>query len=159
VIYEHGALSNKAENPQVAHNVLGQLLHGFYISTAWVLWIALGIIVVSLVTGPYRWAVAGRSFVRRGWDAVAWHLHGEGGRATLAWIADHAGLLQLGVAVVAAIVLLLVSVSWLSFLLVGGLVAVAEIYLASAKPPSEEPPHDDGDAAADISSTDPQPST
>ena len=89
---------------------------------------------------------------------MAWHLHGEGGRATLAWIADHAGLLQLGVAVVAAIVLLLVSVSWLSFLLVGGLVAVAEVYLASVKPPSDEAPHDDGGTATNISSTDSQPS-
>ncbi|MGB7050956.1 MAG: hypothetical protein WBG41_05255 [Acidimicrobiales bacterium] len=159
VIYEQGALSKKANNPQVAHHVLGELLHGLYVSTACVLWIALAVIVVCLVTGPYRWAVAGRSFVRRGWDAVAWHLHGEGGRATLAWIADHASLLQLGVAVVAAIVLLLVSISWLSFLLVGGLVVVAEVYLASVKPPSDGAPHDDGGTAATISSTDPRPST
>ena len=88
VIYEQGALSKKANDPQVAHNVLGELLHGLYVSTAWVLWVALAVIVVSFVTGPYRWATSGRSFVRRGWDAVVWHLHGEGGRATLAWVAD-----------------------------------------------------------------------
>ena len=157
VIYEQGALSRTANDPQVAHHVLGELLHGFYVSTAWVLWIALAIIVVSLVTGPYRWAVAGRSFVRHGWDAVAWHLHGEGGRATLAWIADHAGLLQLAVAVVAAIILWVVSVSWLSFLLVGGLVALAEIYLASVKPPSDGASHGGGDATR-LSSPDSQPS-
>ena len=36
VIYEQGALSKKADNPQVAHHVLGELLHGLYVSTAWV---------------------------------------------------------------------------------------------------------------------------
>jgi hypothetical protein len=52
-----------------------------------------------------------------------------------------------------------VSISWLSFLLVGGLVVVAEAYLASLKRPSDEAPPDDGDAAPNINSSEPQPST
>jgi hypothetical protein len=159
VIYEQGALSKKAEDPQVAHHVLGELLHGLYVSTAWILWVSLAVVVISLVTGPYRWATSGRSYVRRGWDAVAWHLHGEGGRATLDWIAAHAAVLQFAVAVVAAIVLWLVSVSWLSFLLVGALVAVVEIYLANVKSPPGGRSAGDTDRAAGISPSEHQPST
>ena len=55
VIHEQGALANSAHNPQVAQLVLGDLLHGFFVLTLWILWVALGILVVTLVTGPYRW--------------------------------------------------------------------------------------------------------
>ena len=121
------------QNPQVAHDALGELLQGLYSGTAWVLWAALAIAVVALVTGPYRWAVAGRHFVRQGWDAVFSHLHGDGGRQTLEWVADHAALLQLVVAVVAVILLLVVSVSLLSFLIIGALFVLAEVYLSNAR--------------------------
>jgi hypothetical protein len=60
--------------------------------------------------------------------------------------------------VVAAIVLWVVSVSWLSFVLVGVLVTLAEVYLARVKSPSGGAPHGDGDATARLSSTDSQPS-
>ena len=66
VIHEQGALANSAHNPQVAQIVLGDLLHGFFVLTAWILGIAVAILVVALLTGPYRWAVAVRSFVARG---------------------------------------------------------------------------------------------
>ena len=141
VIYEQGALAHSAQNPQVAHDALGELLQGLYSGTAWVLWAALAIAVVALVTGPYRWAVAGRHFVRHGWDAVFSHLHGDGGRQTLEWVADHAALLQLVVAVVAVILLLVVSVSLLSFLIIGALFVLAEVYLSNARKP-----HDGGHA-------------
>ena len=137
VIYEQGALAHSAHNPEVAHNVLGELLGGLYDGTAWVLWAALAVLVVALVTGPYRWAVAGRSFVRRGWDAVTSHLHGEGGRETLELIGRHAGFLQMVVAVVAVLVFLVVSVSLLSFLIVGVLFVLLEVYLSNAKRPSD----------------------
>ena len=60
-------------------------------------------------------------------------------------------------AVVAAIILLLVSVSWLSFLLVGGLVAVAEIYLANVKPPSGGSPTAGTGPVADMAPSEHQP--
>lgn len=137
VTYEQGALAHSAHNPQVARNVLGELLGGLYDGTAWVLWAALAVLVVALVTGPYRWAVAGRSFVRRGCGAVTWHLHGEGGRETLELIGRHAGFLQMVVAVVAVLVFLVVSVSLLSFLIVGVLFVLVEVYLSNAKRPSD----------------------
>ena len=57
-------------------------------------------------------------------------------------MASHAAGLQLAGAVVAGILLLIVPVSWLSFLIIGVLLAACEIYLQRIKPapPDEAPP-------------------
>lgn len=65
VIHEQGALASAAHNPQVAQSVLGDLLHGFSVLTAWVLGVALVVLVIAVLSGPYRWAVAIRSRVKR----------------------------------------------------------------------------------------------
>lgn len=139
VIHEQGALANSAHNPQVAQLVVTDLLHGFFVLTLWILWVAFVILVLALVTGPYRWAVAFRSFIARIWHVVAGVMNAERREHTVAWMAANAGPLQLGGAVVAFILLLIVSVSWLSFLIVGALLAVYEIVLQTIKPP---PPGD-----------------
>jgi hypothetical protein len=60
----------------------------------------------------------------------------------VAWVASHAAGLQLAGAVVAGILLLIVSVSWISFLIIGVLLAAYEVYLQRIKPapPGEAPP-------------------
>ena len=82
------------------------------------------------------------------------------------WIASHAAGLQLAGAVVAGILLWIVSVSWLSFLIVGVLLAAYEIYLQRIKPPppDEAPPASGPGNQADLpshigetSGQDPQP--
>ena len=57
-------------------------------------------------------------------------------------MASHAAGLQLAGAVVAGILLLIVTVSWLSFLIIGVLLAAYEVYLQRIKPPppDEAPP-------------------
>jgi hypothetical protein len=57
-------------------------------------------------------------------------------------MAAHAAGLQLAGAVVAGILLLVVPVSWLSFVIIGVLLAACEVYLQRIKPPSpdEAPP-------------------
>ena len=133
VIHEQGALANSAHNPQVAQIVLGDLLNGFFVLTAWILGVALAVLVVALVSGPYRWAVALRSFVARLWHRAASAVSGEHRARTVAWMGAHADGLQLGGAVLAGIVLLIVSVSWLSFLIVGGLLVLYELFLQVLK--------------------------
>jgi hypothetical protein len=63
-------------------------------------------------------------------------------RGVVAWMASHAAGLQLAGAVVAGILLLIVSVSWISFLIIGVLLAAYEVYLQRIKPapPDEAPP-------------------
>ncbi len=129
VIHEQSALANGANNPQVAQTVLSELLHGFFILTAWLLVVALAVLVVTLLAGPYRWAVALRRLVTRGWHGVVGAVSGERRERSVVWLRAHADGLQLVGAVVAGILLLIVSISWLSFLLIGALVIVYEVAL------------------------------
>ena len=152
-LHEQSTLASGAHNPQVAQIVLGDLLHGFFVLTAWVLGIALVVLVIAVLSGPYRWAVALRSRVKRTWLSIA---AGRGGdhRGVVAWMASHAAGLQLGGAVVAGILLLIVSVSWLSFLIIGVLLAAYEVYLQWIKPPQadEAPPASSPDGQAGLPS-------
>lgn len=143
VIHEQGTLAQSAHNPQVAMIVLGQVLHGFFVLTAWVLVVALVVLVIALVTGPYRWAAALRSLVTRGARELAALFTGERRQRAIVWSTAHAEALQLGGAVVAGILLLAVSVSWTSFLIIGGLLVVYEIVLQrmkSSRRATPEPP-------------------
>jgi hypothetical protein len=141
VLHEQSVLAGDAHNPQLAQIVLGDLLHGFFVLTAWVLGVALVVLVIAVLCGPYRWAVALRSSVKQTWLSIA---GGRGGdhRGVVGWTASHAAGLQLAGAVVAGILLLIVSVSWLSFLIIGVLLAAYEVCLQRIKPPppDEAPP-------------------
>jgi hypothetical protein len=141
VIHEQGTLASAAHNPQLAQSVLGDLLHGFFVLTGWVLAVALIVLVIAVLSGPYRWAVALRSWVKRTGRSIAGASSGERRGQVITWMACHAASLQLAGAVVAGILLLIVPVSWLSFLIVGVLLAACEIWLQRIKPPppSESP--------------------
>jgi hypothetical protein len=133
-LHEQGTLASGAHNPQVAQIILGDLLHGFFVLTAWVLGVALVVVVIAVLCGPYRWAVAFRSSVKQtGRNITA--ARGGDHRGVVGWMASHAAGLQLAGAVVAGILLWIVSVSWLSFVIIGVLLAAYEVYLQRIKPP------------------------
>lgn len=139
-IHEQGVLAGSAHNPEAAQAVLGTLLNGFFVLTAWILGVALAIVVITVLCGPYRWAVAMRARVARTWHSIS-AAGRDDHRGVVAWMASHAAALQLGGAVVAGILLLVVSVSWVSFLIIGVLLAAYEVYLQWIKPsPPDEPP-------------------
>ena len=142
VIHEQGVLASAAHNPQVAQSVLGELLHGYFVLTGWVLGVALVVLVIAVLGGPYRWAVAFRSRVTRTWRSIAGARGGARRGQVVTWMASHAAGLQLAGAVAAGILLLIVPVSWLSFLIIGVLLAAYEVYLQRIKPapPDEAPP-------------------
>ncbi len=133
VLHEQSVLASAAHNPQLALSVLGDLLHGFFVLTAWILGVALVVLVIALLSGPYRWAAAIRLAVQRAGRAIA-GTRGGNRRGALAWIGSHAAGFQLAGAVVAGILLLIVSVSWLSFLIIGVLLAAYEVCLQRIKP-------------------------
>jgi hypothetical protein len=141
VLHEQSVLASAAHNPQLASIVLGDLLHGLFVLTAWVLGVALAVLVIALLAGPYRWATAIRSSVQRAGRNIAGTRSGDR-RGALAWIGSHAAGFQLAGAVVAGILLLIVSVSWLSFLIIGVLLAAYEVGIQQLKPapPDEAPP-------------------
>ncbi len=138
VIHEQGVLASDAHNPQLASTVLGYLLHGFFVLTAWVLAVALVVLVIAILAGPYRWAVAMRSWVKRTWHSIAGARGGEHRSPAIGWMASHAAGLQLAGAVVAGILLWIVPVSWLSFLIIVVILAAYEIYLQRIKPASPD---------------------
>jgi len=142
VLHEQSVLANAAHNPQVALSVLGDLLHGFFVLTAWVLGVALVVLVIAVLCGPYRWAVAMRSWVKRTGRSIAGARGGGRHGRVVTWMASHAAGLQLAGAVVAGILLLIVPVSWISFLIIAVLLAAYEVYLQRIKPPppDEAPP-------------------
>jgi hypothetical protein len=142
VLHEQSVLANAAHNPQVALSVLDDLLHGFFVLTAWVLAVALVVLVIAVLCGPYRWAVAMRSWVKRTGHSIAGARGGGRHGRVVTWMASHAAGLQLAGAVVAGILLLIVSVSWISFLIIAVLLAAYEIYLQRIKPapPDEASP-------------------
>ena len=55
------ALTLMSNPGKVAQSVLGELSHGFFVLTAWVLAAAPVVLVIAVLSGPYRWAVAIRS--------------------------------------------------------------------------------------------------
>jgi hypothetical protein len=79
-----------------------------------------------------------RSWVKQtGRNIAAARSGGRHGPA-VTWMATHAAGLQLAGAIVAGILLLIVSVSWISFLVIAVLLAAYEIYLQRIKPPAPD---------------------
>lgn len=154
VIYFQAKVVGGARSPEVADHVLGQLLHGFYALTATMLWVGLAIVALALVTGPYRWARWSRHEVADGARSVGSYFDHRHRSEAWEWVTSHAAVLQFAGAVLGAILLLVVSVSWLSFLLIGVLLAAYEVGLQSVKAQPAEPekptglPEEASDSAA-----------
>ena len=114
--------------------------------------VALVVLVIAVLSGPYRWAVAFRSWVRRTWHSIAGARGADSRGQVVTWPATHSAGLQLAGVVAAGILLLIVPVSWLSFLIIGVLLAAYELYLQWIKPapPDEAPPASGSDRQVPI---------
>lgn len=105
-------------------------------------------LVVALITGPYRWAVATRTWVRDVWHGAAGAIRGdhvdETGRVT--WIRTHRDGLMLGGGVIALLCLFVLNLSFVGFAVLTMVLALYElaIYGIGHEPEPEEP----GEAAA-----------
>jgi len=104
--------TTRAAAEAIASSFLDPLLD----ATAWMLWTLAAIAVVTLVTGPYRWAVAVRrggarvaSIVLRGAGAVGAR---AGDERTVAWLRTNTAALQVGGLAVAVVGLLAFDLSW-----------------------------------------------
>ena len=148
-MYLEGRLEGAAKNQAAAEAIVSQVLHLFFNLTLVLGIIGLVFAALLLITGPYPWARATRSGVRRGavvigrtTAAVSRSLAGKArDDGTLDWIRAHKGALQIGGVAVAVVLLLLVSLSPLSLLIIGILLA-AYLFGLSRVAPSEEPPED-----------------
>jgi hypothetical protein len=137
--------TNRAAASSIAHSFIDPLLD----ATAIVLWVLLAIAVVTLVTGPYRWAVALRRGARHLGSAALHTAEAVGDRATddatVAWIRANTGALQIAGAAVAVLLLLALDLSWLGLLLLLILLAAYEAGIwwleqSAGSAPTEERP-------------------
>jgi len=122
-------LGRTPEGRAAINVIVHQIAHGLFVLTGWMLVAALLVVLIGAITGPYGWAVAFRRWVGQVFGALG----SAGDRMrqpeAVAWIRAHEDLLRIGGAVVAILLLLVFSVSWLSLFLIAGLLAVYEIVI------------------------------
>ena len=128
-----GTRGGQARNRAALRCVTGQVLHGVFDVTMWFLIGGLIVLVVVLLAGPYRWAVATRAWGRRAAGSAGQLVSAAGGHAssdaTVTWVRRHLDLLRIGGAVIAALAVLIFSVNWVTLLIIAVLLALYEFGL------------------------------
>ena len=123
----------KPANRAALSVITGQVLHGFFDVTLWFLVGGLIVLVVVLLAGPYRWAVAARAWGRRAAGSAGQLVSAARGHAnsdrTVTWVRRHLDLLRIGGAVIAALALLIFDVNWVTLLIIAVLLALYEFGL------------------------------
>jgi len=157
--FQHQLVATAApENTASRTVVVHDLLRNFYTLTQWFLVGGLVVLVVSLLTGPYRWARALRSGVK--WVALgvasavaaAAKAGGRGVRtgvggvrtgvakaredSTLDWIQSHLDAMRIAGAIVTIVLLLVFDLSFIGFLVIAALLVVYEFWLYRLQPPA-----------------------
>lgn len=127
------AMPPRPEGQAAAQVVTEQLRGGLFELTGALIAIALVVVAIALLTGPYRWAGA----LRRGVMQVGRGVWEAGGRLTttsddlgvVGWMTENRQALQLGGALLVVALLLVVDVSWAWFLAMIALLALWELAL------------------------------
>jgi hypothetical protein len=134
-------LGRTPQGQRALHIVAAQIFQGIFETTMWLSVAAFVVVAVALLTGPYGWAIT----TRRQTVSLAKSTVVAGSRLrtdeTVMWIRVHHDALQFGGVIGAVVLLLLLDISWVSFLVVGALLAVYEFVLAriTGSPEGEEP--------------------
>src|SRR4051794_11496636 len=117
-------LGRTPEGRAAINAIVHQIARGLFVLTGWMLVAALLVVLIAAITGPYGWAVAFRRFVVQVFAALG----SAGDRMrqpeAVAWVRAHEDLLRVGGAIVAILLLVVFSVSWLGLLLIAGLLAL-----------------------------------
>ena len=137
----------KPANRAALSVITGQVLHGFFDVTLWFLIGGLIVLVVVLLAGPSRWAVATRAWARRAAGSAGQLVSAAGGHAssdaTVTWVRRHLDLLRIGGVVIAALALLIFSINWVTLLIIAVLLALYEFglhRLRQTEPAAQPPP-------------------
>jgi hypothetical protein len=129
----------KPENRAALSVIVGQVLHGLFDATLWFLIGGLILLVVVLLAGPYRWAVATRAWGRSAARSAGQLASATGGHATsdgtVAWVRRHLDLLRIAGIVLAALALLIFSINWVILLVIAVLLALYEFGLHRLRQP------------------------
>lgn len=134
----------KEENKAAAGVIVKAVLHGLLTVTMWLLIGGLIVVVLALVTGPYKWAVAGRAAITgvfRGAGRVVSTTGGQvDGDRTTSWVSTHLDAMRIGGVVVATLLVLLTDVNVIGFVVIIVLLGLYELLLYRMRP-SGAPQH------------------
>lgn len=140
---QHTLISTgRPENEAARSAIVHQLLHGFFTVSVWVLAVALAVLGVALVTGPYRWAVKSRAVGRAGTVATVRHVRDalSGREAVGAWVRAHRDLMRIAGGLLALLLILVLDISFVWLLVLLAVLAAYEFWLyrlgAAAPKPS-----------------------
>ncbi|MGH2825397.1 MAG: hypothetical protein ACRDKF_00320 [Actinomycetota bacterium] len=124
-------LAQRPDGERALGAITDQVFGSFFAVTSVVIIVGLAIVAIALVTGPYGWAVTARAKSSALAQGVV-NTASDSARqeSTVVWVRAHREALQLGGAIVFIVLLLILDLSWLGFLLLGGLIALYEIWLA-----------------------------
>ncbi len=117
----------KPENQAAARAVVDQVIGSLLRYTGWFLAVAVLILLVTLVSGPYPWAVKLRGWVSDVAATAGGAARGREPAGAATWVAAHRDALMLGGAIVGALVLLVVDLSVIGFLVFAVVIAVYEL--------------------------------
>lgn len=123
------------------------LLDDFLAATVWLAWLFLIVLLISLLSGPYGWAVWVRAstarLARLGGDAIVGARARADDEQTVAWVRAHLGGLQLAGIALAVFLLFFLNVGWIGFLILVGLLGLYELALGRfVRGPGDERPAD-----------------
>jgi CheY-like chemotaxis protein len=124
-------LAQRPDGERALASITDQVLGSFFSVTATAIVVGLAILAFALITGPYGWAVTVRAktaALARGVVTTASDPSRQ--ESTVVWVRGHREALQLSGGIAFVLVLLILDLSWLGFLLLGGLIALYEIWLA-----------------------------
>jgi hypothetical protein len=147
VIWLESALESYGQpaNRSARHAILSHLFHTYFSVSRWVLVGLIVVFAVTLLTGPYQWARTVRAktalVARQGYELVLATAHPDRRNAAVTWMRAHLDLLRILGVVVAVILLLALSVSWVGFLIIAVLLAGYELWMhliGRAAPPEAE---------------------
>jgi len=121
-IWQSNSLVTKAlpENQAAARAVIDRVLGSLLLYTAWFLVVLVIVLVITLITGPYPWAVTLRGWTVDVWRAAVSAVRGHEPSETVTWVTAHRDPLMVGGAVVAALLLFFGNLSlwWFLFFLI-----------------------------------------
>jgi len=124
------ALAQRPDGERALAAITDQVFGSFFAVTSIVIIVGLAIVAIALISGPYGWAVTTRaktSALARGVVNTASDSARQ--ESTVVWARAHREALQLGGAIVFVLLLLILDLSLIGFLLLGGLIALYELWL------------------------------
>lgn len=122
----------KPENQAAARAVVDQVVGALLRYTGWLLALALVVLLIALITGPYPWAVRVRGWTAEVAAAAVGAVRGREAGGSVTWVAAHRDVLMLGGAAIGVLLLLLADLSLVGFLVLMLVFAAYELVVYRA---------------------------